>query len=255
MNSPKPFTPATVDVASLERATIAAVGPEAVEELEGWLLPFDSGTVGRAKSAVPLAHAAADAGLVARIEARYAARGLQAVFRVATEPCFDVLRQELTRRGYRAGKPTLVQTGSARTMRQVTIQNPADLDPTPDAAWAALFLGEGFDPVDGASRVKSLSRARDSIYASLRESGQTLAAGAGSYSNGWASVHGMRTDQAHRGRGLAGRVLAALADEAARRGLDRTFLQVETGNEAAQALYRRAGFTTAWAYEYWSLQA
>ena len=79
-----------------------------------------------------------------------------------------------------------------------------------------------------------------------------MAAGAGSYSNGWASVHGMRTDQAHRGQGLAGRVLAALADEAARRGLDRTFLQVEAGNEAAQALYRRAGFTTAWAYEYWS---
>ena len=65
----------------------------------------------------------------------------------------------------------------------------------------------------------------------------------------------MRTDQAHRGRGLAGRVLAALADEAARRDLDRTFLQVEANNLAAQALYRRAGFTTAWAYEYWSFEA
>jgi len=255
MNSPKSFAPATVDVESLERATIAAVAPEAVEELDGWLLPFDSGTVGRAKSAVPLTHTAADAGLVARIGARYAARGLQAVFRVATVPCFDVMRQELTRCGYRAGKPTLVQTGSARTMRQVTTQNPADLDLTPDAAWAALFLGEGFDPMDGASRVRSLSRAQGSIYASLRESGQTMAAGAGSFSHGWASVHGMRTHQAQRGRGLAGRVLAALAQEAARRDLDRTFLQVDSGNGAAQALYLRAGFTTAWTYEYWSFEA
>lgn len=252
MNLSHPATLRNDDIESLERATLAAVSPEAVEELEGWLLPFDSGTVGRAKSAVPMSHTVAHETLVARIEARYTARGMKPMFRVATAACFDIFRQELTRRGYVAGKPTLVQTGSARTMCQVATQPVADISDTPDAAWAALFLGEGFDPVDGASRVKSLSRALDSVYASLRESGKTVAAGAGSYSNGWASVHGMRTDQAHRGQGLAGRVLAALADEAARRGLDRTFLQVEAGNEAAQALYRRAGFTTAWAYEYWS---
>ncbi|MFM2276489.1 MAG: hypothetical protein RL211_2361 [Pseudomonadota bacterium] len=247
-----PATLSNDDIESLERATLAAVSPEAVEELQGWLLPFDSGTVGRAKSAVPMAHTVADETLVARIEARYTARGMKPMFRVATAACFDILRQELTRRGYVAGKPTLVQTGSARTMRQVSTQPPADVDATPDAAWAALFLGEGFDPVDGASRVKSLSRALDAVYASLRESGKTVAAGAGSYSNGWASVHGMRTHQAHRGQGLAGRVLAALAQEATRRGLERTFLQVEASNLAAQALYRRAGFTTAWVYEYWS---
>jgi len=259
MNLSHPATLSNNDIESLERATLAAVSPEAVEELEGWLLPFDSGTIGRAKSAVPmshtLSHPVTHETLVARIEARYTARGMKPMFRVATAACFDIFRQELTRRGYVAGKPTLVQTGSARTMRQVATQPVADISDAPDAAWAALFLGEGFDPVDGASRVKSLSRAQGSVYASLRESGQTVAAGAGSYSNGWASVHGMRTDQAHRGRGLAGRVLAALADEAARRDLDRTFLQVEANNLAAQALYRRAGFTTAWAYEYWSFEA
>jgi len=31
----------------------------------------------------------------------------------------------------------------------------------------------------------------------------------------------------------------------------RVFLQVEAGNTAAQALYRRAGFETAWSYMYW----
>ena len=45
---------------------------------DGWLLAFDSGTVNRAKSAVPLQHVPApDAGLlIDRIEARYAAHGL-----------------------------------------------------------------------------------------------------------------------------------------------------------------------------------
>jgi hypothetical protein len=44
------------DVENIERATLAAVSPEAVLELSGWLLAFDTGTVGRAKSAVPMLH-------------------------------------------------------------------------------------------------------------------------------------------------------------------------------------------------------
>jgi ribosomal protein S18 acetylase RimI-like enzyme len=240
-----------IDIENIERATIAAVVPEALEECDGWLLPFDSGTVNRARSAVPLSHAAADQGLLERMEASDAAHGMPAVFRLATDPCFDPLRQELSRRGYQADKPTLVQIGSARLMRQVSAQPPADIADAPDAAWTALFVGEGFDPVDGASRVKTLSRARDTLYASVREHGKVVAAGAAAFGHGWCSVHGMRTDAACRGRGLAGRVLAGLADAALQRGMERIFLQVEAGNASAQALYRRAGFQTAWRYAYW----
>ena len=100
-------------------------------------------------------------------------------------------------------------------------------------------------PADGASRVAALGRAPGSLYASVREGGQTVAAGRGApFRHGWVSVHGMRTAPAWRGRGLAGRVLAALADAAMARGVARCFLQVEAGNAAAQALYRRAGFVT-----------
>ena len=239
------------DVETLERATVAAVSPEGLEELEGWLLPFDSGTVGRARSAVPLRHSAPDDAVLGRIEARYQARGMPVVFRIAADACFDGLRRELSRRGYKAERPTLVQVGSAQAMRGVSTQMPAETANAPDEAWAALFVGEGFDPVDGASRVRALSRARDSIYASVRENGRTVAAGAAAFSHGWSSVHGMRTEQACRGRGLAGRVLAGLADAVIAQGIERTFLQVEDGNASAQALYRRAGFETAWCYEYW----
>lgn len=44
------------EVVHIERATLAAVSPQTVEELPGWLLPLDTGTVGRAISAVPLSH-------------------------------------------------------------------------------------------------------------------------------------------------------------------------------------------------------
>ena len=113
---------------------------------------------------------------------------------------------------------------------------PAEVEDAPDAGWASVFLGAGFDPVDGASRVRSLGRASGNLYASVRENGLTLAAGAASFGHGWASVHGMRTEQSARGRGLAGRVLAGLAQAALARGFDQVFLQVEAGNDAALAL-------------------
>lgn len=250
----------TADIEAIERATLDAVAPQWVETLEdeAWLLPMDPGTVGRAKSAVPLRHEAPHAApgeLLERIEARYAGRGLPTQLRVADTPCFDGLAHALEGRGYAAAKPTLTQTGSARAMLVLGAGAPADIDAAPDAAWAQVFLGPGFDPVDGASRVQALSRASGNLYASVRENGTTLAAGAISFGHGWASVHGIRTVQSARGRGLAGRVLAGLAQAALDRGFERVFLQVEAGNEPALALYRRAGFVPAWTYRYWQRPA
>ena len=195
-------------IEAIERATVAAVAPEHVDSLPGWLLPMDRGTISRGKSAVPLRHEAPDAdpvNLLDAIEAAYRARGFQPMFRLADTPCFDAVREALTTRAYRAGVPVLVQTADVGHMRTVSAGVPADADPSPDAAWLALFLGPGFDAVDGASRSQSLSRAPDSVFASVRDGGRTLAVGAGAFSSGWASVHGMRTLQSHRGQGLAGR--------------------------------------------------
>jgi GNAT superfamily N-acetyltransferase len=246
---------AASDVEAIERATIAAVSPDAIETLDGWLLPFDAGTIGRAKSAVPLRHQGFgnDDGLIDRIEARYKAHGLPAVFRLCDLPAFATLQAGLERRHYAADHPTRVQLGSARRMQQLAASDvpAADVDTAPDAAWASVFLGDGFDPVDGAHRVRVLGRAQGSLYASVREGGRTLAVGTMAFGHGWASVHGMRTGLAQRGRGLAGRVLAALGQAALVRGVERVFLQVEAGNPSALALYRRAGFETAWLYRYW----
>lgn len=244
------------DIEAIERATLDAVAPQWVEALddEAWLLPMDTGTIGRARSAVPLRHEApraAPAALLQRIEARYAVRGLPVQLRLADATCFDGLAAALASRGYQAAKPTHTQVASARAMRVPGAGAAADIDAAPDAAWAQVFLGPGFDPVDGASRVQALARSGGNLFASVRENGATLAAGAVSFGHGWASVHGMRTLQSARGRGLARRVLAGLAQAALDRGFEHVFLQVEAGNEPALALYRRAGFAQAWTYRYW----
>ncbi len=242
-------------VETIERATLAAVAPQAIHALPGWLLPMDDSSIGRAKSAVPLSHTPPTAAQAMRwmadIEELYQSRGHPVALRLPTHAAWAPLHDALAAQAYQSGKPTCVQIGTVSALRAITQAQPADVDTAPDTAWAELFLGEGFDVADGASRIRNLTRATSNVYASLREGGRTLAGGAASFSHGWASVHGMRTHAAQRGQGLAGRVLAGLADAASARGFTQVFLQVEADNTGALALYRRAGFATAWMYQYW----
>jgi N-acetylglutamate synthase len=243
------MTPA--DIEAIERATLGAVIPEAQEEWGGWIVPFDPGTVGRAKCAVPLAHAAPEPSSLARIEAAYAARGLPPALRLPRVAAFGAFRAQLAAAGYSEHTLTHVCTAAASRAARVSDGPAAEVRSAPHEAWASVFLGEGFDPVDGASRVRKLSQGADTLFATIREGEKPVAAGAAAFSHGWGSVHGMRTAGQYRGRGLAGRVLATLAREAAAKGYPRIFLQVGADNAAALSLYRRAGFEPRWTYSYW----
>lgn len=245
-------------VAAIERATLAAVPPQRQQEWAGWLLALDDGTVGRCHSAVPLRHEAPAADSVAQIERRYEEAALEPVLRLPDVPGFEGLGQELRQRGYVRAKPTLVQTGDIEGVARVSAFGCAlaptyaiRIEDTPSADWEHVFLGEGFDPVDGASRLAILRRGRASVFASVRAEGRTVAVGSACFSQGWCGVHGMRTLPAHRGRGLAGAVLRALAQAARERGISRCFLQVDEANAGARSLYARLGFRTAWRYAYW----
>jgi GNAT superfamily N-acetyltransferase len=125
------------------------------------------------------------------------------------------------------------------------------LDGQPDLAWQAVFLGPGMDAVDGANRVRNLSRATATSFVSARTSCETVACGAASWGHAWLGIHGMRTAVSHQRQGLASRVLAVMAQAAADRGIARAFLQVGAANTKALALHERLGFQRAWAYAYW----
>lgn len=243
------------DVDSLERATVQAVAPEYLDDtVPGWLLPMDPGTVGRAQCAVPLSHDEADPALIDVHIERYCARGFAPAWRLPDLPSFTPFHVALGRRGFTRRQPTLTQVCPVADLLERLPATPgpeAALQDRPDAAWLAMFLGEGLDPVDGASRSRALARAVGTRYASLREHGVTLACGAASFGHGWLGVHGMRTDAARRGRGLASAVMRAMATEAQQRGIGRVFLQVDAGNAPALSLYQRLGFETAWGYAYW----
>ena len=236
------------DVETLERATVEAVAPNEMLEIGGWLVALDGGTIGRAKSAVPLSH---DLGPQAldEIEAAYRQRGLKPAFRIADVPGLEAVRAELRRRGYPVEQPTIFETGVVRDMAAFSEGSAVILD-RPSDAWGAVFLGEGFDPADGANRVAALTRSPDAIYGAAGEGGLVAAVGVMSFGHGWAGIHGMRTAPASRGKGYASAILATLGRAAQARGVERVFLQVEEANPA-RAIYRRAGFSPAWRYHYW----
>ena len=81
-------------IEALERDTVAAVAPPEVLEIGGWLVPLDNGTIGRARSAVPLRH---DVGpqAIGEIVAAYLDRGLPPRFRIADVASLDAVRAEL----------------------------------------------------------------------------------------------------------------------------------------------------------------
>lgn len=242
-----------MDVAAIERATVSAVAPRETLEIGGWLVALDPGTIRRAGSAVPLRHEVeADPAVLDAIEAAYAERGLKPAFRIADEPGLAAVREELARRGYGFEQPTLVKVGAPAAMIAAARGEAALVASAPDAGWASVFTSEGFDPADGANRVAALTRSPDAVYGGIAEGDRVLAVGVAAFGYGWASVHGMRTDASRRGEGLAGRVLAGLACAAQARGVSQVFLQVEETNTGARSLYRRAGFTKAWRYFYWS---
>jgi hypothetical protein len=66
----------------------------------------------------------------------------------------------------------------------------------PDPAWQALVTGEGLDPVDGAHRVRLLSRAEQTLFVTARLGDDAVACGAASF---WPRLDGCAW-HAHRSR-------------------------------------------------------
>lgn len=244
------ITPA--DIESIERATLAGLGCDPVDELSGWLLPRVGGPMGRAKSAVPLRHdSPADPLVLRSIVRSYDEAGLAPAFRMADAFGLSPVRNLLAGMGFAPDlRPTHVMVAELEDVTSVS-EAEAGFEPKADPDWAGVFAGPGFDPVEGAERVQTLASARNTLFGRVTVGAHPVAVGVGNYNHGWVSIHGMRTAMPHRGKGYAAAILAGLARAGLERGFTRAVLQVEEGNWNALNLYRRAGFRSVWRYDYW----
>jgi len=242
------------DIESIERATLDAVAPRLVLPHGDWLVPIDQTTIGRAISAVPLHHGARPETDLFEIERLFFAHHQKARFRIADVPPLDSFQRLLALHGYHTYQPTLTQTVDLHHLLQRTKTIPGfsvHISRLPTDSWQSVYLSNDFDPVDGAQRVAALSRSSCTTYAWVLSEQIAVAAGTLSMSHQWLGFHGMRTLSEVRGKGIAGLLLAAMAEFGVREGYSKGYLQVDEENMAATKLYRKLGFQTQWRYHYW----
>jgi ribosomal protein S18 acetylase RimI-like enzyme len=117
----------------------------------------------------------------------------------------------------------------------------------PGAGWWELALGPGEDS-PAARAVLSGGKVG---YGVVVDGDVTAAAVRGALVDGWLHVGRLAVRPAHRRRGLASALMAAVGAWGAEHGADRAVLQVAEGNSGALALYAGLGYAPHHRYRYW----
>ncbi|MFC8311264.1 GNAT family N-acetyltransferase [Streptomyces olivaceus] len=236
----------------LTRTTARAWRPVESEWLGEWELRAAAGFTRRANSVLPLG----DPGLpldeaLAAVRRWYGERGLPAYVQTATgaEGTQEALCAELERRGWVREVTAEVWTGTLAPVADLAEGAGVELSRAADAAWLARYQRKGVSEV--ALRV--LGSGPSVWFATVpgAEAGAPAAIGRCVVDGRWASFAAVEVDPAYRRRGLATTVLAALARRALEEGASAAWLQVETDNAGARALYAGMGFAAHHAYHHY----
>lgn len=195
---------------------------------------------------------------VAAVEAFYSAKAAPARILVSQASAPPGLPALLGARGYRPERATVMMVARAAEVSRATSPGPWDLrvaravgDDWFEAFWS-VEAARGHTQHDAEIyRRVLLSPDRPQRLAAAVVDGEVAGTGQGVLDAGWCGVQCMTTRSAHRRRGAATAVLAALAAEAAAAGAGRLYLAVQAGNRAALDCYERAGFRPVHRYEYW----
>jgi N-acetylglutamate synthase len=245
----RPLAAPAAPAAELHR-TAAATWPAAeTERLGDWLLRASGGYTRRANSAL----ADGDPGLplpeaLERVRAWYAARGLPALLQLPQEADGTPADRAAAAAGWRAEAPTLVLTAPLAPVADAPGAERARVEAELTQTWLA-----------GSPRAAQAGDAARAVLGGWSpawfghvpgDGGRPAAVGRVAVEGRWAVFTCVETDPAHRRRGLAAAVMAALAARALAHGATGALLQVEPGNAAALALHARLGFVHGPAYHY-----
>ncbi|MFJ9629800.1 GNAT family N-acetyltransferase [Streptomyces sp. NPDC101175] len=236
-----------------ELALVSSRGwrPVESERLGEWELRAAAGFTRRANSVLPLGDPGLplDAALTA-VRRWYGDRGLPAYVQTATgaEGTQELLCAELERRGWTRAVTAELWVGALAPVADRADPAGVVLSRTADDAWLARYQRKGVSEV----ALKVLGGGPSVWFATVPgEGAEPAAIGRCVVDGRWAGFAAVEVDPALRRRGLASLVMAALASRALEEGASAAWLQVETDNTGARALYSGMGFAAHHAYHHY----
>lgn len=237
--------------AAIEPCAIASWPARETATLDGWLLRFSDGYSHRASSVAAVEDALRPLGeRIAAAERAYRARHLAPLFQITPLSAPPGLETALKARGYVPEAPTAVMV---RNCEAEELQDTSTEIVARDHGEFARLVVEGSrSPDDGRERIATILRiSRPCAGVLVFDGGRAVAAGLCVAGGAWAGIYVMRTTPAARRRGHARRALARLSHWAREHGATGLYLQVETANAPARALYARSGFRDAYPYRFY----
>ena len=239
----------TVTTQTLEELSFRTLPALDQERYDGWVLRWSDGGARRANSVNmlrPSTYPLPDK--IAHCEQWFSDRGATAIFRL-TELADPALEAELARRGYQYSAPTHVMT---REITDQKVHGAVTTSAVPSDEWLRTIdhLRTAEDAVIHKLRDQLLSSGGSSSFASVESDGRVAAIGVAIDLDGYTTIYNMNTARDARRRGYARTILETLMANGRAAGASLAVLQVMDDNEPALALYRSAGFTTAYDYHY-----
>lgn len=241
----------------LARVAARAWPPVESGRLGDWELRAASGFTRRANSVLPLGSPGVPLDeALSRVRDWYAARDLPAYVQTATgaEATQERLCAQLEELGWTREVTAEVWTGALAPLAD--LRGPGDgtagevvLSRTADAAWLDRYQRKGLSEV----ALTVLGGGPSVWFATVAGAAGAAPAAIGRcvVDGRWAGFAAVEVDPAQRRRGLATAVMAALAGRALEEGASAAWLQVESDNTAARALYTGMGFGAHHAYHHY----
>ena len=232
---------------AIEQAAVRSWPALETADIGGWLWRYASGGSLRANSVAALAFSGANADeAIARAERRYRAKGAPCRFTIAEVSVPDDLDARLGALGYARGEDHV--TMAKAVAADVSVPGDVELSGEPTAEWLSVYLsGLAADRKAIAPALLAGLPSPRTFFA-CRRAGTVVGAGLTIPDGEVASVQCMATLASARRQGCARSVLQAIEAQAAARGCRYLYLQTETANVGAVALYERFGFGVAGRY-------